>query len=92
MDDLYKQAVDLQNRFRNYIDQPNSQAGRSLDSEIQRLEDDIQTKKNKGSLEVRVVGIVRILDSLRDDSVMDYGDINDLKNRLEDMRAKIRRL
>lgn len=89
MDDIYKQVIELQNKFRGYIDQPNSPSGVSLRNEIQRLEDDVQGKKNKASLEVRVKGIIRLLENI-DSSVMDDNHVDDLRDRcfdlIEDMR------
>ncbi len=92
MDNLYRQAVDLQNKFRNYIDQPNSPIGRILNSEFQRLEDDVQTKKNKGSLEARVNGIIRILNDADGAGVISDNHVDDLKDRCESMRDQIRKM
>jgi hypothetical protein len=91
MDNIYKQVIELQNKFRGYIDQPNSLMGVNLRNEIQRLEDDVQTKKNKGSLEARAKGIVKLLDNA-DSSVMDDNHIDDLRDRCLDLIQDIRKL
>jgi hypothetical protein len=91
MDRLYKDVVQLQNKFRNYIDQPHSAAGNSLEKEIQRLENDVQSKKNKSSLEARVRGIIRILENT-DSSVMDDRHLDDLRDRCMDLIQDIKKL
>lgn len=91
MDRLYKDVVQLQNKFRSYIDQPHSAAGKSLEKEIQRLEDDVQGKKAKGSLEARVRGIIKLLESTNN-KVMDDRHIDDLRDRCMDLIQDIKKL
>lgn len=91
MDRLYKDVVELQNKFRGYIDQPNSPDGVSLRTEIQRLEDDVQGKKNKSSLESRVRGIIRILENTNS-TAMDDRHVDDLRDRCMDLIQDIKKL
>lgn len=91
MDRLYKDVVQLQNKFRNYIDQPYSVTGKSLAKEIQRLEDEVQVKKGKGTLEARVRGIIKILEGT-ESIVMDGRHIDDLLDRCMDLIRDIKKL
>lgn len=92
MDQIYRQAIDLQNKFRNYVDQPQHPRIIELGREIQRLTDEIEMKKNKLSLEDRVKGIIRILEGVPDNQAMSSGDIDDLIDRCNDLRNDIRKL
>ena len=92
MDDVYKQALAMQNKLHNYLDQPNDSTAQALKKEVQRLTDEIEMKKNKISLEDRVKSIIRILESFKGDQVIDYNDVDDLKDRSEDIRRAIRNL
>ncbi len=92
MDNIYRQALDIQNRLNTYLDKPNDPKAQSLKREVQVLTDEIEVKKHKLSLEHRVKGIISILDSIKDYEVIDYVDIDDLKDRCEDIVNALRRL
>ncbi len=92
MDQIYKQAIQLQFKFRDYVDQPNNPAMVNLRDQIQALTDDIEMKKNKLSLEDRVKTIIRILDSADGSGGMDDNHVDDLKDRSNDLRNDIRNL
>lgn len=91
MDEVYKQAQQFEYRLKAVLDQPNRQVGRWLRDEIIRLMDDIETKKNPHSIESRVQGIKRQLESLNDNTVMDSGDQDDLKDRCDSMIQLVRK-
>lgn len=92
MDEVYKQAVDMQDKLHNYLDQPDSSAGQSLKQTVQRLIDDIRSQKNNISVEETVKDFISILDSIKDYDIIDYQDIDDLKDRCEDMRNALHKL
>lgn len=92
MNDVYKQALEIQNKLHNYLDQPNDGQAQALKQEVQRLTDEIEMQKNKLSIEDRVKGIIRILDSIKNYEVIDSQDIDDLKDRCEDIRNALQRL
>lgn len=92
MDRIYRQAIELQNRFRSYVDQPNHPAMAGLRDEIQKLTDEIEMKKNKLSLEERVKSLIRRLEAIPGDQLMDHRDIDDLIDRCNDLRNDIRKL
>ena len=92
MQDIYKQIVAVQHKCRDYLDQPQAAAAQQLTKEIQRLEDEAQSNRNPRSLEDRIKGIIRLLDGLDDETVMDPHHVDDLRDRLEDIRNDVRKL
>lgn len=92
MDNVYKKVQNLHNRFKDTVDEPNSAIATSLRNDIQRLEDEIEMQKNKGTLEDRVKDIIRKLESHRNDSFMSYDDVKFLMDRFDDLRQDIRKL
>lgn len=90
MDNIYQRIVSLQRNFRSYVDQPQAPAARSLEAEIQRLEDEAQVGKNPRSLEDRIKGIIRQLKNVNDSAVIDDRHANDLRDQLEEIRSALR--
>lgn len=91
MDDIYRQAVALQSKLRSYLDDANHPSGRQFSSEVQRLVDEIEVKKNPRSLEDRCKSLLRQLQSFTTE-IMDDRHVDDLKDRLEDLRSDIQKL
>lgn len=92
MDNVYKKVQNLHNRFKDAVDEPQAAIATSLRNDIQRLEDEIEMKKNKGTLEDRVKDIIRKLESHRNDSFMSHDDVKFLIDRFDDLRQEIRKL
>lgn len=92
MDDVYKEIVSLQHRCRDYIDDPASSAARSLEQEVQRLEDEAQVQKNPRSLEDRVKNIIRLLRQAGDEKAMSPHHADELIDRCEDLRRELQKL
>lgn len=92
MDDIYKQVIALQDKFRGYVDAPNDPRAVQLRNEIQALENDVQSKKHKFSIEDRIKRVLNIVLNLNDTTVMDFSDKDDLKDRLEELRQEVRKL
>ena len=92
MQDIYKQAIDLQFKFRDYRDEKSHPVSLQLERQIQRLTDDIESQKNPRSLEDLVKQIIRILSEADGSGVMDNRHIDDLKDRCENIRDDLRKL
>ncbi len=92
MDNIYKQATQLQFKLRDYLDQPNHAAATQLSNEVQRLTDEIESKKNPRSLEDRVKTIIRQLEVAERAQVLDDNHADDLRDRCEDLRQDLRKL
>jgi len=91
MDEIYKQAVDMQHKTRDYLDQDGDPAAVQLKNEVQRLTDEIEARKNPRSIEDRLKSIIRQLEALAD-PVMSAGHVDDLRDRCLDMQQDIRKL
>jgi hypothetical protein len=92
VEQLHRQIIDLQRKWRDHLDDPNNSGARQVDSAIQRLEDDIQTNKNPRSIEDQVKRLLQQLNSLENTSVMDNSHLNDLQRSFESMRDSLRKL
>lgn len=92
MQDIYKQAVNLQFKFRDYVDDKSDPIAQQLESQIQRLTDYIEMQKNPRTLEDTVKQIIRVLENTEGTSVMDNRHIDDLKDRCEQIRNDLRKL
>jgi hypothetical protein len=92
MEDTYKQAVQLQFKMHDYFDDAGHQLAQQLKKMVQQVVDEIEMKKNPRSLEDRVKGVIRHLESLEGSSVMSNHHIDDLRDRCEDMRQALRKL
>lgn len=92
MDEIYKQAISMQFKFRDYRDDKDHPLSKQLDTEIQRLTDEIENQKNPRSLEDRVKQIIRLLESVDGTPAMSNGHVDDLKDRCESIRDDLRKL
>jgi len=92
MDDIYKQVIALQAKFMGYVDAPNDPRAVQLRNEIQALDNDVQSKKHKFSIDDRIKRVLNIVLNLNDTTVMDFSDKDDLKDRLEELRQEVRKL
>lgn len=92
MDDLYKQIVSFQRRVNDWLDDRSSAAARSLQQEVQRLEDDAQVRKNPDSIESRVKSVMRLLEQAADQGAMSHHHADELVDQCEDFRRTLQKL
>lgn len=92
MDDIYKQAISMQNKFRQYVDLPNHEVANQLKTEIQRLTDEIESNKNPRTIEDRVKNIMRLLERGENDKVMDHQHSDDLQDMCRDLQQDLRKI
>ncbi len=93
MDQMRKEVISLQHKIRDMLDEPSHAAARRLNSEVQGLEDDLQVKKNKYSIEDRIKRIIAVLEGdARGARIMDHAHLEMFKNVFEDMRSRARSL
>lgn len=92
MENIYKQAVNLQFKSRDYCDDQNHPKYRQLKNDIQRLVDEIEMKKNPRTLEDRVQQLIRQLNNMDGSTAMSDHHVYDLKDRCEDLRDDLRKL
>ena len=92
MDQLYKEVLAFQRRCRDYLDEPSASLARSLTNEVQKLEDEVQVKKNARSVENRVKSVARILEDMRGGSEMSVSHVSELIRQCEDFQSVLRRM
>lgn len=93
MDKLRQQVIDQQRRIKDLMDLPNDSAAKSLNREVQALEDDIQVGKSANNLENRVERIIHILKGdARRNRVMDYGHLEMFEQWFMNLRNQLRKM
>ncbi len=92
MDELRKEAINLRQVFRDKIDDSSKPEAHELENAITRIEDDIQSKKPPRSIEDQLKRVIQLLSSGDGKGFMDDRDLDDLKDRCEDMRNQVRKL
>lgn len=92
MNELHQEIINLQRNFRDNLDYSKHPKARELDSAIQRLEDDIQVKKNLRSIEDQLKRTIQLLSNADGKGFMDDRHIDDFKDRLENMRRTVQKM
>lgn len=90
MDNLRKQVISMQNKIRDLLDTPGDPAARRLLSEVQGLEDDLQSGKPASSVEGRVKRILQIIKGdAKSARIMNYEHLDMLEQWFEKLRAQL---
>lgn len=93
---FHKQALDLQYRFHDIVDNPSSPQAQVLQHEIHQLAEDIESEKHPRAIEDRVKTIQRQLIEVRaqqpQSQFMSPEDNHFMHHSYEQMREGIRRL
>lgn len=92
MDNVHKQAEDMRNRLKNYIDQPGHDLARQLVREVEQLITEIKQQKHPLTIENRVKEIIKRLEAFVDDTIMDYRHIDEMIKHSNQMRDALRKL
>lgn len=92
MDELYKQAIDLEGEIKDNLDDPNNPAAVRLRSDARKLVDLIEQKKNPRTLEAEVYRIIQQLEAAEGSNIISEQHLDELRDRFEDMRRTIREL
>lgn len=85
-----KEAIKIQHRIDDWLDEPNSSTGRSLRNEIQKLEDELQVNKSIHTIRDRLKSLKRILQRAGSEGVMSYHHADELIDWVEDSLIKYR--
>lgn len=90
--DLHRKAEGLEYKLRDKLDDKNSPIASKLTTELRRFRDEVQSEKSARSLESMAKNIRSLLESAgRDDSVMDYHDIDFFEDEFEDIIMNLRK-
>ena len=89
-----QQAVDLQHRLHDSLDDHNHPLAHVLQREVTELVNDFESNRNPRSVEERIKQIQHGLIQMRaqGDTVMDYNQNQSLHHSYEQMRENVRRL
>lgn len=92
---LYKQAMNLQYKFRDIVDDPRHPGAQSMQREIRELVEDVESEKAPRAIENRIKSIQQALQQTKSQDgigVLSYEDNNLLYRAFEQMRADLHRL
>lgn len=93
MDKLRQQVIDQQRRIKDLLDAPNDPAAKSLNREVQALEDDIQVGKPANNLENRVERIIHIIKGdARRNRVMNFEHLEMFEKWFMNLRNQLRKM
>lgn len=93
MEPLRKQVIDMQRKINDLMDKPTDPAARSLEREVQGLEDDLQVSKNPRSIEDRVKRIIQLLKGDAERArIMNYEHLTMLEKWFEGLRQSLRKM
>lgn len=93
MEEVRKTAEFIHNKLRSgYLDMPDHSIARALVNEVEKLISEIRQQKHPLSLEGRVKEIIKHLESLVDDIVMDFRHRDELLKHSNQMRQMLREL
>ncbi len=93
MEEVLKTAEFIQNKLRSgYLDEPDHATAKTLVTEVEKLLVEIRQQKHPLSLENRVKEMIKHLESLVDDVVMDFRHRDELLKRSDQMRQMLREL
>lgn len=92
MDQFHKDITKFENKLKSVLDLPNHSIAVGLKQEVQTLIQEVRAKRDKMALENRVRQIIRRLEDIADDTVMDFGHRNELIQHAEAIRVATRSL
>ena len=92
MDQLYKQIVSFQRRCNDYIDDPSHHLSNALKQDVQKLEDDAQTRKNAYTLESRVRQVINLLEKCGEEAVISHHHADELIDTCEEFMRELKQL
>jgi hypothetical protein len=88
--EAYKEVQSLRFKLQDYLDDHAHAIAQSLKREVQRLEDEMEMSKSPRSLEDRIKGIQRQLQSAQGAMSVEHADW--LHDRFESLKMSLRRL
>jgi hypothetical protein len=92
MEEVHKLALRIENRFRNSVDNKNHPSARQLQSEIQRLVDEVEMKRNPKQIEQRVFQLERVIKTAENDRSLSADGADELRDGAREMINSLRKL
>ena len=92
MDHLHKEALAFQKRVNDRIDDNSHHIAQKLKQEVQRLEDEIQVKKNPITVENRVKVVIELLEEAGEHEVISHHHVQQLARECEEFQEELRKM
>lgn len=92
MDQMRNEVISLQHKVKDFLDQPGHASAVRLKNEVQGLEDDLQVKKNKHSIEDRIKRVLGALGEVQAHQAMSPEHVQQLAGAFEGLRMRARSL
>lgn len=92
MDQFYKQILTFQGRVKDATDDPSSHAGQALRQAVQKLEDDVQVRKNAYSIDDQLKRVIHNLEHAGKESAMSWVDVHHFVEQCEHFRRELNKI
>ena len=92
MDQMRNEVMGLQHKIKDFLDQPGHASATLLKNEVQGLEDDLQVKKNKYTIEDRIKRVLGALGNVQASGAMSPEHVQQLAGAFESLRMRARNL
>jgi hypothetical protein len=92
MDQFYRQVLTFQGRVKDAMDQPSSPAGLALRQAVQKLEDDVQVRKNVHSIDHQLKRVIHALEHAGSEEAMSWNDVNHFVETCEHFRHTVKKI
>ncbi len=92
MENIYKQAREIEERSRAYADTPDSNEVRALVKEADDMCEAIEMKKSADHVEDRLERVLDAMIRARDSGHISMGDARDLESRCRKLQKDLRKL
>lgn len=92
MQEVYKEAKEIEERSRAYADTPDSNEVRALVKEAYDMCEAIEMKKSPDHIEDRLERVLDALIRARDSGHISSGDARDLEKRCRELQKDLRKL
>ncbi len=89
MKEFHKDIIRMQDKLKNYIDDPSARIARDITNNFQKLEDEVQVGKNVNTIRDRLKRIRRLVESA-DGSVISHPDADTIENWIDNALQKYR--
>jgi hypothetical protein len=89
MEDFHKDIFRMQDKLKQYIDDPSAAVARDITDNFQKLEDEVQVGKNVNTIRDRLKIIRRLVESA-DGSVISHPDADAIEKWIDNALQKYR--
>lgn len=92
MDQYYRNILAYQSKMLGYIDDHSSPAAQALKQEVQRLEDDVQVRKNPHSIDDQLKRVIHAVEHAGRSQAVSHHHTQELARLAEHFREQLRKI